>query len=52
MILECCTTPIVAVVVGRIVVVAVAGWIVAARVVVVAPTKDPVVGRVGLMIYP
>ena len=52
MILECCTTPIVAVVVGRIVVVAVARWFVAAIVVVVATTIDPVVGRVGLMIYP
>ena len=52
MILECGATTIVIVAVGRIVVVAVSGWIVAAIVVAVATTLDPVVGRVGLMIYP
>ena len=52
MILECGATTIVVVAVGRIVVVAVSGWIVAAIVVAVATTLDPVVGRVGLMIYP
>ena len=52
MILECGATTIVGVAVGRIVVVAVSGWIVAAIVVAVATTLDPVVGRVGLMIYP
>ena len=52
MILECGATTTVVVAVGRIVVVAVAGWIVAAIVVVVAPSIDPVVGRVGLMTYP
>ena len=45
---KCGATTTVAVAVGRIVVDAVAGWMVAAIVVVVAPSIDPVVGRVGL----
>ena len=45
---KCGATTIVGVAVGRIVVVAVSGWIVAAIVVAVATTLDPVVGRVGL----
>ena len=52
MILEWSTTTDVVVAVARIVVVAVPDWIATAIVVVVAPSIDPVVSRVGLMIYP
>ena len=51
-ILECCPAPDVVVAVVRIVVVAVARWIVLAVVVVIAPAIPPVVGAVGLSIYP
>ena len=51
-ILECCPAPDVVFAIVRIVVVAVARWIVSALVVVIAPAIPPVVGAVGLSIYP
>ena len=45
---KCGATTTVSVAVGRIAAVAVAGWIDAAIVAVVAPTTDPAVGIVGL----
>ena len=53
MILECTPRAYVVVAIGRIVVVvAVACWIVTAIVIVIATSIDPVVGIVGLSVYP
>jgi len=49
---KCGTTTIIVVTISRIVVVTIVCWIVVAIVVVIATPIHPVVGTVGLLVYP